>query len=631
MKKFTKFLMAGFLSAAVLTSCIDNTVSNGIEAIRQAQAALITAKAKVAEADAAYRNAEAQHEAANAAYRNAEAQSILEDVEQKDIANQEALIVLAVNAAEAEADLVAAEQDLEEALDALADYLATQGLEDAEDYLVDYRDAMDEVYDYAGDIADQNEYISELLKFMSAPSGKTYELLKAEMERQLALRQGELAVAEEIRDQVVAVAGDASAAATLWAETEADIQTLSNEYYALDVDITAAGNVSTAAWEVVGNMQDVIDEYDELVEVDLVDAEDELATAQQDLADAEEGKADTEADIAQLEAQLAPLTTELVAKFTASANFRNSALNGFQTITVAANALKVAIQQNIPATITTRQTALNTAITTYETTVGETNQDAATYVTLNDVDNGLATLETFIDNPVDKGNTTDYESALALYAPVAALFAGGQTGYDLIDELGVYDPNTFVSDFEDAGGVIANMIPQAFPTNLADDLLFWEGEIEDLTETVLEEEADVAAVEEEIAALDAANTAAVAGIAAAIDAAEAADDAVDALEDEQDVVDFEWGLLEDLASSLENFVENDVNVEVETWESEVEAALVAVAEAQEDVDQVDRDVAYAAEILVREQAELTVLETELAAWQDLAAQYLALMNAAIGA
>lgn len=632
MKKFTKFLMAAFFSATVLTSCIDNTVSSGIEAIRQAQANLINAKAETEEANAAYQNALAAVQTANAAYRNAEAQSMLETVESQDIANQEALIVLSVNAANAEADLVDAEKALEEALDALADYLATQGLEDAEDYLVDYRDAMDEVYDYAGDIADQNETISELMKFMSAPGGDTYALLKERMERQLVLREAELAIAQEIRDDVAAVTGDASAAATLWATTEAEIQTLSNDYYALDVSIAEAENTSDAAWDVVDGLEETIDEYDELVEVDLVDAEDELADSQDQLADAEEAKTDAETEIATLEAQLAPLTTELTSKYAAAAAFQATATANFQSITVAGNALKVAIQQGIPANVTTKATAMNTAITTFEVTVGETNQDATAYATVNDVDNGLATLEGFIDNPVDKaGSTTDYESVLALYAPVAALFNAGQTGYNLVADIGKYNPDFFIGDFEDANGVIADIAMQDPLTGPAADLEQAEADIEDANEAIAEDEAVVAEVEAEIAALDAANTAAVAAIDAATDAAEAADDAVDALEDEQDAVDFEWGLKENLADALEAFVEDDVNAEVESWEQEVEDAKIAVAEAQEDIDQVDRDVAHAGEMLVREQAELEVLETELASWQALAAQYLALMNAAIGA
>ncbi|PKP30841.1 MAG: hypothetical protein CVU00_13285 [Bacteroidetes bacterium HGW-Bacteroidetes-17] len=72
-------LIAFFASALILSSCMKNEVSPGIESVRTAYAALLNAKAQaeiiIANADAAYTNALAQYQLALAALKEAEAES----------------------------------------------------------------------------------------------------------------------------------------------------------------------------------------------------------------------------------------------------------------------------------------------------------------------------------------------------------------------------------------------------------------------------------------------------------------------------------------------------------------------------------------------------------------------------
>ena len=78
-------LIAFFASALMLTSCMKNEVSPGIESVRTAYAALLNAQATatitLANADAAYKNAQAAVQTALAALDNAEAQNRLADAE----------------------------------------------------------------------------------------------------------------------------------------------------------------------------------------------------------------------------------------------------------------------------------------------------------------------------------------------------------------------------------------------------------------------------------------------------------------------------------------------------------------------------------------------------------------------
>jgi len=178
MRKIT--MMVGFVlsTGLLLTNCVKNEESDGVKALREAQAgyydALAQAEVLTAEADAAYTNAEAAHELAYAATQNAiaaqeraqakidslnavksEAQTdadiaVIEAQLQVQLANKEAALIAAQNSIEtaklkAEADLLDAQKALVAAQDAYQ-----KALQDADDAMVNYyyglySDALDEV------------------------------------------------------------------------------------------------------------------------------------------------------------------------------------------------------------------------------------------------------------------------------------------------------------------------------------------------------------------------------------------------------------------------------------------------------------------------------------------------------
>jgi hypothetical protein len=83
-------LIAFFASALILSSCMKNEVSPGIESVRTAYAALLNAKAQaeiiIANADAAYTNALAQYQLALAALKEAESETAKADSLRADLA-----------------------------------------------------------------------------------------------------------------------------------------------------------------------------------------------------------------------------------------------------------------------------------------------------------------------------------------------------------------------------------------------------------------------------------------------------------------------------------------------------------------------------------------------------------------
>jgi chromosome segregation ATPase len=344
MKKLFLLFTAVILSAFVMSSCIDNEASAGIEAVRNAQAALIQAKAQ-------FTQAQAELEEAHAAYRLAEARVKDAEAEAKEIENDSALVDLQIKQAEALATLKTAEKTLAEAVHALEKYLAEQGLADAATYLADYNDAVQEVRDTDATIADVNYNLSILELYLEAwedyvsdeiggaeAVGKTIERLKIEMAAALVDAEDDLADAEDELATILEVIADPTTYANQLAGLNAEIDAIEDaiaeaaiDRVPLQHDVDHAQEVyddaaseAFDANDLVEGLQDDTAAYNEAVleyEADVAAAEEAVVDAEADLADAYADTVSTLADANDNNAdeieQLAPFVAALEANWTA--------------------------------------------------------------------------------------------------------------------------------------------------------------------------------------------------------------------------------------------------------------------------------------------------------------------------
>ena len=127
--KTKKTALILLIALAISTvSCVDNTVSPQVEAIRAQQVEWMKAKTALATADANFRKAQADFEAANNAFRLKETEAFL-----------------AISLKEAEASLANAKANLERALNNLTVIVANSGDIQAKEYLNNYKNEANEL------------------------------------------------------------------------------------------------------------------------------------------------------------------------------------------------------------------------------------------------------------------------------------------------------------------------------------------------------------------------------------------------------------------------------------------------------------------------------------------------------
>ena len=246
MRNFIKFPLM-FLAAGLLglTSCIDNTVSDEVAAIRQAQAAFINAKT-------AYQQSYADLRAAEAALKEAE-------VAAKLISND-------LDRAEADRDIAAAQQQAAEAL--LEHQAALSGLqkdldlqkgEDAADYLEAYREAVEDVYDANKDIWQMNTDLTKLKQLLAnadidgdgvADDGElTHAQIKAHYETQLKAAEDRLSYDSAVWAQLQTVIMDPAAFMTVRVNAEKKADELDNTLWGLEQQNYEAIQKEDDAWD----------------------------------------------------------------------------------------------------------------------------------------------------------------------------------------------------------------------------------------------------------------------------------------------------------------------------------------------------------------------------------------------
>ncbi|MDH5603150.1 MAG: hypothetical protein OEY51_04405, partial [Cyclobacteriaceae bacterium] len=298
MRNFIKlpfmFLVAGLLG---LSGCIDNTVSPEVTAIRNAQAALLQAKADYQAAWVAYR------EAVTAA---------------QEIANT----VATANAAR---DIAAAQNTLEEAalkhskeMIALQTALDAQVGSDAAQYLASYTTAVEAVYTATADkltleknLADDYLLLTTLhnIDGVAGNEAQTIATIKAHYERKLAEEKVLLSYDSLVLANLLAVQTDASASDAVRASTERAIDSLDNVIWDFNNQIAIAKENDLIADELVTSINKTIADYDQLTE--------DIATATANIADYNAG---------------IPVTNKYIAWYTDLLTINTGAIGSYTTL-----------------------------------------------------------------------------------------------------------------------------------------------------------------------------------------------------------------------------------------------------------------------------------------------------------
>lgn len=224
-------LIAFFAAAMLLTSCMKNEVSPGIESVRTAYAAFLNAKAQAevirANADAALTLAQAEVEKADAAYRIAQAKGVDAETAQALEALKQAIEMNKVALAAAKR----AEQALLDAYNA-AVQLAKNNL--VTDYFTKYKAALTEVNTVQDLIYDKQKAILDLK--LDLLNGTDLGLTNAKAA--LAAKQARLATLQAELAAAKAILGNVAAANAKVAQLQQDSSTLENTLKTLVAEMT---------------------------------------------------------------------------------------------------------------------------------------------------------------------------------------------------------------------------------------------------------------------------------------------------------------------------------------------------------------------------------------------------------
>lgn len=435
MKKFTLSILAIFMAAFVWTACIDDAVSPGVEALRNATAA--------------YMNAKAALETANAAYRTAQAAAIDALTAKQLIANKKdednLKVTIAQNATaikDAEAALEVAKKILAENVETLRVWLAERDLKQASLYLESYSDVSDLLADLFLDKAQIVADIAHAQLLIDANTGNSYDLLTEFAQRQLDGSKAELAFKQATLTSLQAVAASPAAATAELNQLLKDRLAADNRLEQIDAEYDRLDIAWYAADEALNQGYDVVNEYrnaqansqNEVTNIavytqNIVEAEAQLkpeaiATAGV-VTTAKNALVVAQANLAQLPTELTIAQSQLVvlqkaltdatttATATANANLvtANTAVTNAQTAYTNTLATQTTAAQGELNTANTNLTASQATLATAQATLA-TNQTALT--------NANAAL-TNANTILSGANTTKTAKKTILDAAVASL------------------------------------------------------------------------------------------------------------------------------------------------------------------------------------------------------------------
>lgn len=564
MKRSTKsFLIAMAALPGLFVACSDPEVSDEVAQLRQTQADLLR-----------------------------------ERVEAQDLENALKALENARDSAQFAAEIAQANLEVQQAADALENYLRTQGLNEAAELLKEYTATLGEANTVRGQVVLKEAMISDMELLIAAPDpndGEKFisfalaaEIIQADLDAinaQLASEQAALAVLQNVQ-------ADPSAAQAEIAQAQATITDLENQNLALLVALEKANIATNIANDALMDTNDVITDYE----------------------DALDNIADTQNSIISQEAQIqAGLFGE-----SQGPNFENA---GVSVIEAAVEVLlgDLANQELIVAAAgAARQPFL------------EAQQDAQDFLNEKAQELDLATANRDIAQ-VNQDNNPSPENAQALTDAITAyndaFAARSEAQADLIDANNAFEAAEAI--FFDALDTKENIEDDINDLQVLIDVGIdavnnLQIGLAQLQEELADYEQDVAQLQE---AYDAAD------ITALTDAVEAAQDAEAVLSGEFLANQSSISDAQDVIDALENQVDNlneDITMledQIEGTKAEVEALTKLLADNTIDetewLAEIDRQKEALANLQSEYNALLALAEAQLAAYNDaLAAQVL---------
>jgi hypothetical protein len=257
------------MTALVWTSCIKDEVAPEVTALR-------AAAVDYQKALTALKTAEAAVQTANAALTTAQvdAQKIANDLAKDNL--RAAIAANDVKVAEAKTNAKKAELALQRAINELAEYIAAYKPGLAATYLTNYRDAQTALSNLYTSRADAQKLLDNATLLLStgsaAPTGTSWDLLKAEFQNQLVKDQRELATrnAKLTADNaaltaLTAVAVDPASAQTAFNTANAQFTTLKNTAATLRTTLATAQRTEADAVAKATATQKTITDYNTAV------------------------------------------------------------------------------------------------------------------------------------------------------------------------------------------------------------------------------------------------------------------------------------------------------------------------------------------------------------------------------
>lgn len=560
---FRKTVWATMIAVPTLfTACSEPEVSDEVTQLRQTQADLLAQRVEAQRLENALQEIDNAREQLDLDIKTAES---------------------AAQFAQAEADLETANLNLQTAIDALADYLFSEGLEDAAKHLENYGDAQDDANNTLGQIIDQEVNLANMQLIYDAdnPEGEgkiSYALAAEIIQRDLDDLRAEQTALEAALVSLEGVETDPGTAQSEINDLTTEVQDLENKNLALMVALEKATQAANAAADALDDANETIGEYETSAE-EVTTAQDEI-TAKQDEIDAKQD-------------ELLPLEA-LLNEQNVSLAVRQQVLNDAE----AALAPYLAAISAAEADVEAAENAEYAAQAAYDIVNNDFGNNNATQAELDAAQAVLTAAQTAL---------ADAQQALA------------DAGDDAVGPQNLY--NIALGNRDTEQGKVDDTTQDI--ANANSDLIDLQSELAELEEILADEQADVAE-------LQSAYDSAIAGLEQLEIDADTTKDVTSAIQDEYDANDDMADNLQDVIDVLENQLDgindaiNDLRDDIEDKKAEVEAKEKILADNSISETEWEREIA-------REQAELAKLNEEYNAHLALAQAYLDAYNAAIAA
>jgi hypothetical protein len=418
MKNSIKSMAAVFLAGLVMTGCIDTAVAPEVKAIREQQVALLAAKAQLAVAEAKSQEIENAHETAMNALAEQEATAQL-------VAT---LADIDVQTEFSKGELEQAKLALQQAVDAMAEYIASHGTDVAADLLDAYSDAANTLNGMVGDQVTKQADLAKATAILNSVNAD-WVVAKAALTKQLASENATLTAQQATLTSVQAAAAGTTTNATLLANLKAENADLEVKLEENRIKDKQQVRVALDARDANNAGHQTVNDYNSAVadtastSATLASQQDALADMQSDLADLTATLTVKTGNLADWTAAYTPLKATYDTKVAASAT-------KLLALQAAENDLAVAQQKEAAGTgtaaqTTAAQTAKDNAQTAYDAAVTAEN---TAFDNLDQVDDGFfnaqdeaAAAQTNVDNQND--NIANQQNTIS------------ETQVELVDEI----------------------------------------------------------------------------------------------------------------------------------------------------------------------------------------------------